>query len=344
MRAGVYRGIRDIRVQDVSEPGLGPLDAIVAVKACGICGSDMHTYLAGGPPVEVGQVMGHEFAGEVVAVGDEVEGVGVGDRVAGFPVLACGTCRRCRAGKRHLCDNWVRASIGFGLPGAFAERVRIPNAQMGRNVHRLPDTVSFDVGALAEPTAVAVHAVDQAALTSERTTVVFGLGTVGLQVAQVLLARGMPAIVGVDRSRFRQEIAEQLGVAMIEGDGDLPTRVRSALGGQEADVVFETSGSAALIQTAIETVAPGGTVVVVSLYGQPAELNATLVTVKELTIRGSSTYTPEQFAEAVDLLATGRVANEPLVTQRYPLGDLAHAFENQLDKETTVKVMITIDG
>ncbi len=343
MRAGVYRGIRTIAVEEVAEPELGSRDVILAVKACGVCGSDLHTYLEGGP-VEVGQVMGHEFAGEAIAVGADVEGVALGDRVAGFPVLACGECRRCREGRRNACDNWLGRSIGFGLPGAFAERVRIPDAVLGENVHRLPDTLGFAAGALSEPTAVGVHAVDLAELGPDDTAVVFGLGTIGLQVAQVLRARGVSTVVGVNRSPLRRAIAEQLGVTAVEGGDDLPAKVRDALGGREADVVFEASGAPSLVQAAVETARPVGTVIVIALYERPAEINATMVTNKELTIRGSVTYTHEQFAEAVELLASGRIASEPLITQRHPLSDLGRAFEEQLHKEATVKVMITVDG
>jgi (R,R)-butanediol dehydrogenase/meso-butanediol dehydrogenase/diacetyl reductase len=343
MRAGVYRGIRAVAVEEVAEPELSSRDVILAVRACGICGSDLHAYVEGVPEVVVGQIMGHEFSGEVVAVGTEVEGVAPGDRVAGLPVLACGACPRCHGGKSSLCDNWLGRSIGFGLPGAFAEQVRIPDAVAGKNVFRLPDGLGYAAGALAEPTAVAVRAVDQAGIAPDQTAVVLGLGTIGLQIAQVLLARGVAAIVGVNRSALRRATAAKLGVPAIDGGDDLPERVRAALGGRDADVVFEATGSPALVQGALETVRPGGTIVMVALYERPGEIVPTLITVKEPTIRGSSTYMPGQFAEAVELLASGRVASEPLITQRHRLEELPLAFEKQLDRETTVKVMITMD-
>ena len=343
MRAGVYRGVRDMAVEEVAEPELGPGDVIIAVKACGICGSDLHVYTEGGPPIDPGQVMGHEFAGEVSAVGAGVEGIIVGDRVAGFPVLACGKCRRCREGMRSLCDNWIGRSIGFGLPGAFAERVRIPGAVLGENVFVLPDALSFADGALVEPLAVGVRAADQAQLVPGQTAAVFGLGAIGILLAQVLRARGVSAVVGVNRSPLRRAIAEQLGITVIEGGDNLPARVRAALGGREADVVFEASGAPDLVQAALDTVCPGGTVIMVALYERPASIVPTLITTKELTIRGSVTYLPGQFAEAIELLASGRVAGQSLITRRLPLADLARAFEEQLDKAASVKVMITMD-
>jgi len=147
----------------------------------------------------------------------------------------------------------------------------------------------------------------------------------------------------VNRSPLRRAVAEQAGVTVIDGGQDLPARVRAALGGAEADAVFEASGAPELVQAAIDTVRPGGTVVMVALYERAASIVPTLITTKELTIRGSATYTPGQFAEAIGLLASGQVTGQSLITKRVPLADLGRAFEEQLDKAASVKVMITMD-
>ena len=160
MRVGVFRGVRRIEVEEAPEPVAGERDVVIDVKACGICGSDLHTYLAGAL-VDEGQVLGHEFAGEVVEVGSEVTGIARGDRVTAVPIQPCGSCRRCLEGNGHLCEHTHERGIAFGLPGAFADRLRIPDARLGVNVHALPEGLSYEAGALVEPLAIAVHAVNR---------------------------------------------------------------------------------------------------------------------------------------------------------------------------------------
>jgi (R,R)-butanediol dehydrogenase / meso-butanediol dehydrogenase / diacetyl reductase len=334
MRAGVFRGIRQVPIEDVPDPTPGPKDIVLEVKACGICGSDLHTY-AQGLFAEEGQVMGHEFSGEVVEVGPEVERLAVGDRVTGLPIQPCGDCRQCLEGRAHLCETWTRRSVGYGIPGAFAERLWIPQAVLGGNVHKLP--------ALVEPLAVGVHAVGQADPGPGDVALVLGLGTIGLQVAQVLLARGVEQVVGADLSPLRRSVASQLGVTAV-GGGDLGGAVAEAAGFRPIDVVLEATGAPQLVQSAFEIVRPAGTVVLIALYEDRAELDPTIIVQKEITVRGSAIYTPDEFHEAIDLLATGRAKGQPLITHRWPLEDLGAAFEAQLEKDSAIKVMITADG
>ncbi len=342
MRAGVFRGVRQVPIEDVPDPSPGAADIVLDVKACGICGSDLHTYAAAQLAQE-GQVMGHEFAGEVVAVGAGVEGIAIGDRVTGLPIQPCGACRRCREGSRHLCEAWTTRSIGYGLPGGFAERLRIPDAVLGGNVHRLPAELSFEDGALVEPLAVAVHAVGRASLRGGEVAVVLGLGTIGLQVAQVLLARGVERVIGADLSPLRRSVASQLGVIAVAGD-DLGAAVGAAAGDREVDVVFEATGAPGLVQGAMELARAGGTVVVIALYESRADVEPTLIVQKELTVRGSAIYTPAEFHEAIELLASGRAQSQPLITHRHGLEELGAAFEAQLDKDAAIKVMVSPDA
>ncbi|MGP4014498.1 zinc-dependent alcohol dehydrogenase [Saccharopolyspora sp. 5N708] len=322
-------------IEQVPDPVAGPADIVLDVRACGVCGSDLHTYTQG-MFTGLGQIMGHEFAGEVVSVGADVADISPGDRVTGLPIQPCGACRRCREQVGHLCEVWNTRSIAFGLPGAFAERLRIPDAVLGRNVHRLPDAVSFDAGALVEPLAVAVHAVRQAELRPVQSAVVLGLGTIGLHVAQVLLAEGASPVIGVDRSPLRRSIAEQLGVTALADVADVP-------GDPEIDIVFEVTGAPALVAQAAEIARPRGTVLIVALYEEPARLDPTRLVHKELTVRGSAMVTPDDFRDAIDLLATGRAQAEPLITHRKPLAELGAAFDAQLDADQAVKVVVVND-
>jgi 2-desacetyl-2-hydroxyethyl bacteriochlorophyllide A dehydrogenase len=166
---------------------------------------------------------------------------------------------------------------------------------------------------------------------------VLGLGTIGLQVAQVLLARGLTDVIGADLSALRRSVAEELGVTAVAG----AELAAAAAGGRPIDVVFEATGAPALVQSAMELVRPAGTVVLIALYEEQAQIVPTLAVQKELTVRGSAIFTPAEFQEAVELLASGKVRGQPLITHRLALEDLGEAFEAQLDKDAAIKVMIS---
>ena len=344
MKAAVFRGVRDVRVEDVAAPEAGANDVVIAVSACGICGSDLHTYLHGSF-VEPGQVMGHEFVGVVVEAGSAVAGVAAGDRVTASPLVPCYQCPRCREGRFNLCATVWTQSIAFGRPGAFAELVRIPNAIPGQNLFLLGDDVSDDAGALTEPLAVAVHAVKLAEPVAGATAVVLGLGTIGQQVVQALRARGAGRIIGLDLSTLRLEAAGGLGAEPVDAAGGVDEALNSVLAdGQEIDLVFECSGVPALANAALEHVRSGGTVVVLALYDDPVTFNPTVLVQKELRLQGSIAYTGEDFADAVDMLRAGAAQATPLITQRASLDDVAEAFEVQLQKDRSLKVVVVLNA
>ena len=344
MKAAVFRGIRDIHVEEVAAPEAGSNDVVVAVRTCGICGSDLHTYLHGSF-VEPGQVMGHEFVGVVVEAGSAVAGVAVGDRVTASPLVPCRECARCREGRYNLCAKAWTQSIAYGRPGAFAEFVRIPNAIPGQNIFVLGDDVSDDAGALAEPLAVAVHAVKLAEPVAGATALVLGLGTIGQQVVQALRARGAGRIIGLDLSTLRLEAAGSLGAEAIDGAAGVDDALKSVMAeGQEIDMVFECSGVPALANAALEHVRSGGTIVVLALYDDPVSFNPTVLVQKEVRFQGSIAYTGEDFADAVELLRAGAALATPLITQRASLDDVSEAFEVQLQKDRSLKVVVVLNA
>jgi (R,R)-butanediol dehydrogenase / meso-butanediol dehydrogenase / diacetyl reductase len=345
MLAGVFRGAGRMPVEEVPDPVAGPRDVVLDVRACGVCGSDLHSFRSGAHARD-GQIMGHEFAGAVLDVGREVDGIAVGDRLTSLPIQPCGRCRRCLGGAPHLCEVWTTRSIAFGLPGAFAERLRIPDAVLGGNVHRLPDNAEFTDGALIEPTAVAAHAVRQAQARPGEPAVVLGLGTIGLQVAQILLAAGAAPVIGVDLSPLRREIGARLGITTVDGAGGtaaLRTALHQHLGEREVPLMVEASGAAPLVATAVELVRPRGTIVLVALYHRLTEFDAMAAVQREITLRGSANVTPEDFRDAISLLGHGRVRMQPLITHRLPLEEVEQAFRTQADAEASVKVMVTQD-
>jgi 2-desacetyl-2-hydroxyethyl bacteriochlorophyllide A dehydrogenase len=344
MKAAVFKGVMDIRVEDVDEPEAGPTDLVVSVAACGICGSDLHTYLHGSF-VEPGQVMGHEFAGEVIAAGDDVVGLAVGDRVTASPIVPCGHCARCAEQRYNLCAEAWTTGIAYGRPGAFAERVRIPNSVAGENVFKLDASVPDEAGATVEPLAVGVHAVRLAGDVAGQTALVLGLGTIGQQVVQVLNAYGAGRVIGMDLSPLRLEAAKALGAEAVDGSPGVQDALAATLGDAgEVDVVFECSGVPALNAAALDVVKGGGTIVVLALYDDDVSFNPTVLVQKEIRLQGSIAYTSDDFGEAVALLTRGAVQFAPLITQRERLDDVAGAFSVQLEKDRSLKVLITPNG
>ena len=344
MKAAVFRGIEDIRVEDVPEPEADAQDIVVRVAACGICGSDLHTYLHGSF-VQPGQIMGHEFAGEAVEVGSDVQGIEVGDRVTALPLQPCMQCPRCAEGRYNLCAAAWTAGIAYGKPGGFAERVRIPRAVLGENVFKLSNEVDDEAGTTVEPLAVGVHAVKMVESIGGSTALVLGLGMIGQQVVQVLNAHGAKHVIGVDLSELRIDAARQLGADAVDGSAGLEQVLASTLGeGEEVDVIFECTGVPALAAAAIDTVRAGGTIVVIALYDDPITFNPTALVQREIKLQGSIAYTGEDFAEAVELLRTGKARADTLITQRERLDDVAGAFVTQLEKDRSLKVLVTPNG
>lgn len=344
MKAAVFKGVEDLQVEDVPDPEAGPDDVVVAVKAVGVCGSDLHTYLHGSF-VQPGQIMGHEFAGEVVEAGDAVEGVAVGDRLTASPLVPCQDCPRCAEGRYNLCAAAWTQGLAYGRPGAFAERIRIPNPVPGQNVFPLGDDISDEAGALVEPLAVAVHAVKLAAPVEGATCLVLGLGTIGLQVVQALKAHGAGRIIGVDLSALRLEAARTLGAEALDGAEGPDAVLDGALAsGDEIDMVFECSGVPALATAALDRVRGGGTVVVLALFDDPVTFNPTLLVQKEIRLQGSIAYTGEDFADAVAMVRDGKAQSEPLITHRESLDDISEAFGVQLEKDRSIKVLVRPEG
>ena len=316
MRAIVLDRPGTFRVADVPDPVPDVNQVVVRVECCGICGTDLHILDGEFPPTPYPITPGHEFAGTVVARGAEVRpDLAVGVRVAVDPSLYCGYCRRCRAGRDNLCENW--AAIGDTVDGAFAEFVAVP----ANNAYLLPGHLDAQHGAMAEPLACAVHGLDRLGPVLGDSVVVIGAGTMGLLLLQVLLHAGAGPVAVVDRISERLEVARKLGAAQAVTDAD-------ALEGTRFEVAVDATGVPKAIETAYGLLDRGGRMLVFGVSAADAVISVSPFRVynDEITITGSMAIL-HSFGLAVDLLASGAVDPRPLLSEPLPLEQFGEAVD-----------------
>jgi 2-desacetyl-2-hydroxyethyl bacteriochlorophyllide A dehydrogenase len=327
MKAAVYHGPRDIRVEDIDRPNIAKNEILVRVRACGICGSDMHMYRLGmfevlGRPIASGRVMGHELSGEVMEVGSQVTDFHVGDRITGVGV------------------------------GGFAEYVPVQVSE--RSPHPLPANVSFEEGATLEPLATSLHGVDLAQLAEDETVVILGAGIIGLGCIQVIRATVSCRLIVIDASAKRLEMANQLGAdttvnltevdpleAVIELTGGAKPIERFGVRGGNADVVFDCAGAKLSPNQGLHMLKQlDGRLVLVALFEQQPELDFNQVVRKQVAVRGSWAWMGDDFRRAITLVQSGRVDRKPLISHQYALAEAPDAFATQDRPDAAIKVLL----
>jgi 2-desacetyl-2-hydroxyethyl bacteriochlorophyllide A dehydrogenase len=344
MRIATWEDIRTIEVGDTPEPEMGPRDLLLDVALCGICGSDVHSYLEGAW-IAKGIALGHEFAGIVTAVGEDVRDIAVGDRIAMNGALYCGECDQCRAGHGNLCRNMSGGSAGF------ADVAVVREARLDVNVFQLPDDLPFEAAAFLEPMSVAARAVRQLQPPLDEPVLVTGLGTIGQCVVQVLRAMGATTIVALDTSSLRRDAARKSGASAVldPRDGDVVSTLLEAYGTTASPYrpeqgafgsAFECAGAPPVFDQLFRLVRAGGSVSLVALTAKPITLDPNAVVQKELRVLGSFAYTTEDVRAAWQLIAARAVRPEHLITHTFALDDIADAFEAQSDSTASVKVMV----
>jgi 2-desacetyl-2-hydroxyethyl bacteriochlorophyllide A dehydrogenase len=332
MKAAVFRNPGDMHLEEVPEPVLEKDDVLVRVRACGICGSDLHTYKHGlfedlGAPMGTGRVLGHEFSGEIAKIKGNIEGLNVGDRIC---------------------------TIGIG---ANAEYICIPSLLVPGIVH-IPDHVSFEEAATTEPLATSLHAVNLANPVDGETHVIIGAGIIGLGVLQVLKTRADIRIIVVDISDKRLQLAIELGADITINAGREKTleKIFELCGTGEilfisvptgkVDTVYDCAGlsksftGTPVLQQAISMLKENGKAVVVAVYEKSPEIDFNVVVRKGITICGSWGWLPEEFVESLEFIASGKIDRKPLISHRFSIDKAKEAFETQLKAEEAIKVMI----
>ncbi len=328
MQAVVYHGRNDVRYETFPDPDrVGPRQVRLKVKWASLCHTDFNEYLHGPlfiartPHPRTGRsiplVMGHEFSGEVVEVGNEVERLRAGDRVAINAVDACGVCPMCRRGSYALCRS--AAYVGFAIDGGFAEFAVISESCC----HKLHPDVSYRAGALVEPLSVALHAVRRAKVGIGSRAAVIGGGAVGLCVLQALRAVGVREVYVIEKAEAKRRFAEELGASKFVDAArtEASQEIRELTDSLGVDVAFECVGSKAATHTAVEVTCPGGAVCLVGIYPGPFDFDFNLLMAQEKSFVASLGYADE-FPTVIAMLADGRLKAEPLITRTLPLAEM----------------------
>lgn len=332
MKGLVWQGPEEMTVEEVPEPGAGPGSVVLRVGSAGVCGSEVEGYLGRmgnrTPPL----VMGHEFAGTVVEVGEGVSDEWAGKRVTVNPLLSCGECRMCRSGMDNLCLR--RTMIGIQHPGGFAEYVSVPE----ESLFEVPDSLDISAAALAEPLANGVH-VARLGLSRGPVehAVVVGGGTIGLMCLQAMLLSGIPDVGVVELHEGRREHARKLGGRAVFSSGEeAEAYLSGATDGLGADLVVDAVGAEVTRRLGANLARPGGTVVMIGLHEDETSVGFHDVIRRQVALQGSYAYTKNDFERAVEWIVSGKAGagelSRPLPLARGPeaFADLARGPSEEI--------------
>lgn len=317
MEALVYRGPRQLALETFDKPEPKSGEAVLRVEAVGICGSELEGYLGHSSIRKPPLVMGHEFCGIIDKLHSDVSGFNIGDKVIVNPLISCGTCDRCLIGKGNICRN--RQIVGIHRPGAFAEYVAVPAA----NMHRVPGELDANLASLAEPLAVCIHAV-KLGLRPFEDLVIFGAGPIGLLTLQAALTMGARHALVIDRQPDRLEFARQLGAVTATPEEAEATCAR-LFATSGVDTVIDCVGVTATREMSIQLINPGGIIVAVGLGHDQSALSMNHVVRQEISLVGSYTYANADFEQAVYLLSYGKITGAGWTTT-CSLPEAADAF------------------
>ena len=333
MKALIYTKPYCFEYSDFPDPAVGDNEVLIRVKACGICGSDVQGFTGKTgrriPPL----IMGHEAAGIVEDVGKNVEDFKKGDRVCFDSTVYCNKCEPCRKGFYNRCEK--RQVLGVSTPefrrhGAFAEYVAVP----WWIVSEIPENMSFIQSALLEPASIGTHAANRAPISANDTILVIGAGTIGLFILQAARIRGAARVIVVDINEFRLAVAKKLGAAQVINPlkSDLREMIFKETENKGADVTFEAVGYAQTFLDGVSVTKTGGYLIAVGNLEKNTEFNLQELVARELTFTGSYASSGE-FRECIELVASGKINVEPLISDVLPLEDGPDAFDRLLKAE-----------
>ena len=323
MRAAMIEDKRKIVIRDVPEPVLDRDEVLIKVKYCGICGSDLHIYLDG---LSLG--LGHEYSGNIVEMGPDVEGWEIGDRVAVEPSVPCQECYWCRQGEVGLCNKLFLGATRY--QGAFATYAKAKCYQL----HKLSEELTYEQGAIVEPTTCALHAVRLSGMKMGDVVTVLGLGPIGQLIARLAKISGAKAVYATEISQSRVELAKNVVDEVINPKVTDPVdRILELTDDMGADIVFECAGNVETTQESIALARKGGTIVIPGMCFGAVETSFIDIVLKGLTLKGSLAWSVGEYASAFNLIKNKRINVDPLLTSKIPLQDINEGFEKALRGE-----------
>lgn len=344
MRAAVLHAVNDLRYEEVALPELKPNEVLLKVHACGVCGSDLPRVLTTGT-YHFPTIPGHEFSGSVAAVGTQANPALLGKRASVIPLIPCRKCKLCEVGQFSLCEHYD--FLGSRSDGGFAEYVRVPQ----ENLILIPDEVDSESAAMLEPISVALHVIHLCSVKPEDNVAVFGLGAVGIFIAQWARAFGAKHVYAIDIDPQKVDVAKQCGLkdAVCSAKQDIEAMISAQTDGLGVDVAIEASGAVPALAQAIGLLRIAGTL---GLVGRPVK-DAVIpngayekILRKQLHIQGSWSFAFTRFPhhdweESLNALQRGAIVTAPLITHRFPLRETYHAISLMAGKETFVhKILI----
>jgi len=340
MKAAMLHGVKDLRVEDVDVPGVGIGEVLVKIKAATTCGTDVKIYQRGyiEKIIKLPTIFGHEWAGEVVEVGEDLDWPKKRMRVRAGNSAPCLHCNMCQRGKYNLCENMI------WLWGAYAEYIKVPARTVLVNMQEIPSHVSFEEAAITEPLACVLHGVEEANVKLGDTVAVIGAGPIGLLHLLTVKKMGAEKTVMIDLVDERLSVAKELGAdeTINAGKENAVEKVRQLTGGYGADIVIEAIGSPATWEQALRLARKGGTVLEFGGCppGTEIKLNTEMLHYGELTVLGAFHTTPLHFRKALNLISSRTVDVRPLVTKRMRLEDIKQAFEILSTSKNEIKIAI----
>ena len=316
----------------------GPGEILVRVRRAGICGSDLHIFHGSNPFAKYPRIVGHEFGGEVEAVGPDVDGLAVGDHVVADPVVSCGRCYACRVGRYNVCANLE--VFGVHRDGGFRDRVVVPAA----NAVKVRGDLPIAIAALAEPFSIAANVLLRTGIDAGDTVLIYGAGTVGLTVLQVARMHGARCIVA-DLDDARLERARGFGADVIVNSGHTPVAdaVREENEGLGPSLVIDGAGVPALLEEACRVASPAGRIGILGFSPAPCNISQQEIVKKELTLVGSR-LNRHLLPQVMEWLEAGKLQPAAMITQTFPVREASEAFaliEN--DPGSTIKVQLSFD-
>lgn len=345
MKALTFKGPKHFDIEEVPVPQVGKGEILVKVKSAGVCGTDVRIY-NGTKKINAPRIIGHEFAGDIVNIGEGVSELRLGDRVTVYPMIACGKCYACLSGRTNICVH--RITLGYELDGGFAEYVKIPSEAVEKgNVIKLPDNVSYNEGAVSEPMTAAFHGIERSGIKKGDSVVIVGAGPIGLCHVQLARLKEPRQLIVVEPDANKRQLAAEFGadVGLDPASENVSKRILDLTSGEGADVVIIDVGLPKVIEESLAHVKKGGMFLLFAgcPVGASITIDPNLIHYKEIMFTGSSSSSPENQRTVLELLSQGKLNLNKLITSVFTIEEWEQAFNMKASYQGLKSVFI-IEG